>query len=213
MKHSDDKRRLFFDMQEHPENYSDEALEQMMAELDKEPDTEKAWQRLNEEARMKKQGPTAEGKVNEEFAATVSSSLTSSRQAGISLFQRIAAIFIAAAFIGGLAFAAWHAFSPTKEQPTEAKDSSLVILHSSLPSPVRFSDIRLDSILTVVSAHYGKCVRFRDEELRGMKLITTWNPADSLPVFIEHINMFDYLHLTLQKDTIYVESANDEEDE
>ena len=35
-----DDKKLFFDMQEHPENYSDEQLEAMMAELDKEPDTE-----------------------------------------------------------------------------------------------------------------------------------------------------------------------------
>ena len=48
MKHSDDKRRLFFDMQEHPENYSDEALEQMMAELDRETDAEAAWRHMTE---------------------------------------------------------------------------------------------------------------------------------------------------------------------
>lgn len=40
-----DDKKLFFDMQEHPENYSDEQLEAMMAELDKEPDTEAAWQK------------------------------------------------------------------------------------------------------------------------------------------------------------------------
>ena len=34
MKPLDDKQ-LFFDMQEHPERYSDEQLEAMMAELDK----------------------------------------------------------------------------------------------------------------------------------------------------------------------------------
>ena len=46
-----------------------------------------------------------------------------------------------------------------------------------------------------------------------MKIITSWNPADSLTTFIDHLNMFDYLHLTLQEDTIFVESVNDEEDE
>ena len=46
-----------------------------------------------------------------------------------------------------------------------------------------------------------------------MKLITKWNPADSLAAFIEHLNMFDYLHLTLEGDTVFVEYANDEEGE
>lgn len=69
----------------------------------------------------------------------------------------------------------------------------------------------LDSILTVVSAHYGKVVTFRNEEPRAMKLITTWNPDESLEAFIDHLNMFDYIHLTLRNDTIFVESKNEEE--
>ena len=44
-----------------------------------------------------------------------------------------------------------------------------------------------------------------------MKLITTWNPADSLAAFIDHLNMFDYLHLTLQDDTIFVEQTGEED--
>ena len=121
--------------------------------------------------------------------------------------RRIAAIFLAAAFLGGLAFGAYRAFSPAKETPTEEKDSSLFILHSSLPSPVRFSDIRLDSILTVVSAHYGKAVSFRNEEAKGLKFIMAWNPDSSLTSFIDGLNMFDGLLLTLQQDTIFVETT------
>ena len=52
MKPLDDKQ-LFFDMQEHPERYSDEQLEAMMAELDKEPDAETAWQNSTK-SRMQK---------------------------------------------------------------------------------------------------------------------------------------------------------------
>ena len=55
-----DEKQLFFDMQEHPERYSDEQLEAMMAELDKEPDTEAAWLLLNEELRIKNEESLAE---------------------------------------------------------------------------------------------------------------------------------------------------------
>ena len=75
-------------------------------------------------------------------------------------------------------------------------------------SSVRFDDVRLDSILTVVSAHYGKAVTFRDEGPRSMKLITAWNPDEPLQAFIDHLNMFDYLQLTLQHDTIVVEQTS-----
>ena len=130
-----------------------------------------------------------------------------------SSLRKIAAILIAAALLGGLAFAAYRAFSPAKETPTEKANCQLSNVKCQLSTPVRFDDVRLDSILTVVSSHYGKAVSFRDEKLRGMKFITTWNPADSLAAFIDHLNMFDYLHLTLQEDTIIVESISEEDEQ
>ena len=44
MRHSDDIKDIFLDMQRHPENYSDAQIEEMMAELDKPVDVEAAWQ-------------------------------------------------------------------------------------------------------------------------------------------------------------------------
>ncbi len=44
MRHSDDIKDIFWDMQQHPENYSDGQIEEMMAELDKPVDVEAAWQ-------------------------------------------------------------------------------------------------------------------------------------------------------------------------
>ncbi|MBP5136340.1 MAG: DUF4974 domain-containing protein [Paludibacteraceae bacterium] len=134
----------------------------------------------------------------------------------LSLFTssllKIAAVFLGAVLLCGLAWAAWHTFSPVKEQQsTAAANFSLFTHHSSLPSSVRFDDVHLDSILTVVSAHYSKAVSYRNEEPRAMKLITTWNPDESLEAFIDHLNMFDYIHLTLQNDTIFVEQTNGED--
>jgi len=131
------------------------------------------------------------------------------------VFRKVAAVFVIATFLGGLSFAAYHVFSPAQEQqPTENEttfNSQLSTFNSSPEGLVRFSNVRLDSILTTISAHYGKRVCFRCEEPRGMKLITTWNPADSLAAFIDHLNMFDYLHLTLQDDTIFVEQTGEED--
>ncbi len=95
-----DDKKLFFDMQEHPENYSDEQLEAMMTELDKEPDAEAAWQLLNEELRVK----------NEEFATAVVSASDSSFFILHSSFRRIAAVFIAIAFLGIMSLASYRAF-------------------------------------------------------------------------------------------------------
>ena len=70
---------------------------------------------------------------------------------------RIAAIFLAAVFLGGLVFAAYRILSPrtNSPQPAEVSAPSLTERAGGESSLIRFSDIRLDSILTVVSAHYG----------------------------------------------------------
>jgi hypothetical protein len=125
---------------------------------------------------------------------------------------KIAAIFLAAAFLGGLSFAAYRAFSASANSPQPAQVTTPLSHREGLGGgSIRFSDIRLDSILNVISAHYGIIVCFRSEEPRSMKLITTWNPEDSLNAFIDHLNMFDYLHLTLRGDTIFVEQTGEED--
>ena len=126
---------------------------------------------------------------------------------------RIAAVFLGAVLLCGLAWAIIpHIISSHTDSPQPAQVST-PLPHSEgqgAGSSVRFDDVRLDSILTVVSAHYGKAVSFRDEEPRSMKLITTWNPDESLEVFIDHLNMFDYIQLTLKNDTIFVEQTSGE---
>ena len=125
---------------------------------------------------------------------------------------KYAAMFVGILMLSGIAFAAWYAFSPAKEQPTEQVNCQLSNVKRQMSTPVRFDDVRLDSILTVVSAHYGKAVSFRSEEAKGMKFIMAWNPDSSLTSFIDGLNMFDGLLLTIQQDTIFVETTEVMED-
>ena len=129
-----------------------------------------------------------------------------------SFYKKIAAIFLAAAFLGGLAWAISGPLTSSKEEKRQPAQVITPLPHREGQGggSVRFDGLRLDSILTAVSEHYGKTVCYRNEEPRAMKLITTWNPADSLSAFIEHLNRFDYLHLTLQGDTIFVEYVEEE---
>lgn len=129
---------------------------------------------------------------------------------------RIAAVFLGAVLLCGLAWAIIsHIISSHTDSPQSAQVTAPLTHREGHGGGVslRFDDVRLDSILTVVSAHYGKAVSFRDEEPRSMKLITTWNPDESLEAFVDHLNMFDYIHLTLKNDTIFVEQTSGEDKE
>ena len=201
-----EQKQLFLDMQEHPENYTDEQLETMMDDLDRVPDVQQAWKEFlgSEKLRVKSEEGLARRPEGEsQFAAALPS------------FRKVAAVFIGILLVSGIAIAAiqlvdrLHQFKEENTPTSAAADSSLFTLHSSLPSPVRFDDVRLDSILTVVSAHYGKAVSYRNDEARAMQFIMTWKPDAPLADFIEGLNMFDGLHLSLQGDTIVVETVNE----
>lgn len=125
---------------------------------------------------------------------------------------RIAAVFLGAVLFCGLAWAIIpRIMSSHTDSPQSAQVSTPLPRSGEEESSVRFDDVRLDSILTVVSAHYGKAVSFRDEEAKGMKFIMTWDPDMPLSDFIDGLNLFDGLSLTLQRDTIFVETTEDKE--
>ena len=157
--------------------------------------------------------PIREGVVTFENESTLPSthstpSLTG-RVRGGSALHRIAAIFIAAAFLGGLAWA----FAPllrtnqTTESPQPPKVSAPSLQgRAGGESSISFSTLRLDSILTIVAAHYECEVCFRDTTAQSLRLSTVWDEEDSLSVFLETLNEFDGLRLTDERDTIFVES-------
>ena len=82
MRPLDNMQRLFLDMQEHPENYSDELLEDVMDNIDRKSDTEAAWQRF------KYAQPTPRR------------------------WLRVAAIFVGVLAMAGIALAAVQLFTP-----------------------------------------------------------------------------------------------------
>ena len=129
-------------------------------------------------------------------------------------WMRIAASFIGILFISGIAFAVIHFVRnhSVELQAPQTEETNIELANQEVAAPVRFDDVRLDSILTVVSAHYGKAVSFRSEEAKGMKFILAWNPDSSLTSFIDGLNMFDGLLLTIQQDTIFVETMEVMED-
>lgn len=127
------------------------------------------------------------------------------RRKRVTRWHRIAAAFIGFIIVSGLAFATWHAFSPTKEQQLTAEDAQLPTVNPQLPTPVHFSNARLDSILAVVAGHEHRAVSYRSEELRSLRFTITWNPELPLADFLNTVNEFEGLRLTDARDTIFVE--------
>ena len=186
MKHLDDKR-LFFDMQEHPERYSDEQLETMMEELDKESDAEKAWRRFK---------PTS-----------------------YYMLRKIAAVFLAVAFLGVLSFAGYRVLSDwhgTARNHVEAdtlavKTERFYVDVQDGDTIFRFENIRLDSILSIVSRHYDRQVVWADKAPAHLRLFITCHTSHTLREFVDVMNMFDGFRITQDLNILYVESDEKKE--
>jgi len=192
-----DEKQLFFDMQEHPERYSDEQLEAMMAELDKEPDAEAAWQRLTAPLHLPQRGETKARKASP-----------------LGEVWRGAAIFIAAAFLGIISLASYKAFtigndtpkSPTEPDTTAVKAERFYYDVQDGDTIFRFENVRLDSILAIVGRHYDCQVAFIDKAPQGLRLYMTCRTSQTLNEFLETLNMFDGFNVRREFYMLYVES-------
>ena len=76
---------------------------------------------------------------------------------------------------------------------------------------IYFSNTPLDSLLSVVGAHYGRAVYFHDETLRRLRFTITWDSVQTLSTFLDNVNEFEGLQLKDERDTIYVEPTGKEE--
>ena len=131
---------------------------------------------------------------------------------GMVVWRKIAAVMAVAVVIGGIAYAAYYSVrqgsgdTPVASVTPGAEDVAIAS-----DSVLRFEGLKLDSILNVVSQHYGRTVCFKDKSADTLRLSTVWDRNESLKVFIETINEFDGLLLTDSDDTIFVESVKVEE--
>ena len=208
MKRLDDKH-LLMDMQEHPENYSDEQLERMMAELDKEPDVDAAWKKTLSNSPFKGENKKLPFQGNSHSSLfTLHSSL-----------RRVAAAFVAIAFLGIMSLAGYRAFffktttdnRPQTTDTTAIKTERFYVDVQDGDTIFRFENIRLDSILAVVSRHYERQVVWGDKDLARLRFYITCRTSHTLREFVEMMNMFDGLRITQDLNILYVESDEKKE--
>lgn len=207
-----DKLEILLDMTEHPDRYTEDEIKELLADEDMRKHYQMmVWLRESQDPprsslkeREKRPSPTSPLK-GEAFSLPLR----------VVRMGRYAAAFVGAVVMAGLLFAAMRPFFNIHN---EERTDTLAQVTKSLPlgegqgdgSAIRFDNAPLDSILTVVARHYGKVVLFRNEEVRTMRLIMTWQPTDSLSSLIGRLNLFEGLQLTLQADTLIVETEKKE---
>ena len=237
-----DNIRQLMEMLDNPEAYTEQEIldiinrdedtretYRMMAEAkrssrkrqaEKPVDVDAAWQRINEELRMKNEGSPANNLATAHQACSnvPKVSRDTSLYTNHSSRMKIAASFIGVLLVSGIAFAAIqiarHAqqntpkaeevistSKPTSITPTDTLTTDTI----ATPQPIIYDNIPLEKMLPEIAAHYHAKVTFVNEETRQLRFRFVWNPKKGLDQVVSDLNQFERLTVTLKDSQITVE--------
>ena len=227
-----DKIRLLLSMQEHPEQYTDEQLHQMIAD-----DTELAEQleqlALTKQAFVKQEADEETIPVEEEWQKFYSEhadeiealgednthSATVKRLKSIVPYK-VAASIIGILFTAGFAFATIHILSLipnpspkdegskyTQVADTARKDTTPLSTRRGAggEAPIVFDNVALEKMLSQIASYYNKEVEFQNDNARQFRFYFVWKPDEGLDVTLHRLNLFESVSVELNSDKIVVE--------
>lgn len=197
---------------EHPEQYTDEQLQELLADEECAEyyrlicDADNAYAEAPEES---------EEEIEAEWQRiTRNSQPSSNSQFSIFNFQlpKVAAVIIAVLALSAVSYAAIKLLSARQQQSTPVVVTETMQVSENpatpLPEPADtiqvFQDAELQEILTVVANHYKLRTDYRSEEARHVRLYTKWNKAESAEKMVKRLNRFDKVNLTLEGDVLTV---------
>ena len=185
-------------MTEHPQDYTDEELQQIMSNPDM-----RAYYELMVSAEA--------GFAMKKNKATTTTTRSKFYAIG-NRFVKIAAMFIGILFITGIGYAAYHLAvggnvpanedvkAPTQETCTTESNQQEV------QDVIRtFKNVELQQILQELSDYYHVDVEFRNEQVRYIRLYTKWDTTAPLKQMIERLNGFEKVNVRLNDSQIIAE--------
>ena len=215
-----DKIELLLDIQEHPEKYSDEQLNSMLAD-----DEELA--EMMEQLATTKRAMTKEEAEDEqldmdvlwqEFEAEHELEFDEPETKRVSMpLRKIAAMFIGVALTAGVAFAAIQIVrSVSKPAPEPTKIEAPAAPKAAQPDdevpadtvvavkPVVFDNVELAQIMAQIAAHYKAEVEIENEDAGAYRLYFEWNSQETLEHVVERLNRFESINIELNNNKMTV---------
>ena len=201
----DEKIQLLLDMQEHPEQFSEQALQTML-------DDPEVRELMEATAQLKQAMMSDENNVNNvdaEWQRFAQTHLT--EQKPERSWLKIAATFIGILMMSGIAFAAIHIIhhvsnaggepqKPIREttiaNPHQLPEDTLKT-DSIPPKVVRYDEATLEKILTDMADYYGLSLIWKSEEAKTLRLFYIWNKQQSAVEAIRSMNSFERIRLEL----------------
>lgn len=209
----DEKRMMLFDMQEHPEKYTDEQMEHLLTD-------EEVKEFLRDLAMARMAGKKATPKKVDVDKAWKEFSNGSYRNR-----MKIAASIVGIIFLSGVALAAvqngWLNFSTSDKvvdnkamaeqivpSNTLANDSLKAMTVEPTDSldmkPVVFDNAELGTILMQMADFYHVKVEYMNANTQHVRLFFNWNKTKTLEQNLELLNAFDRIQIEYVEGTLIV---------
>ena len=209
----DEKRLMLFDMQEHPDKYTDEQIERLLAD-------EEVKDFLRDLAMARMAGKKATPKKVDVDKAWKEFSNGSYRNR-----MKIAASIVGIIFLSGVALAAvqngWLNFSTSDKvvdnkvmteqivpSNTLANDSIKAMTVEPTDSldmkPVVFDNAELGTILMQMADFYHVKVEYMNANTQHVRLFFNWNKTKTLEQNLELLNAFDRIQIEYVEGTLIV---------
>ena len=209
----DEKRLMLFDMQEHPDKYTDEQIEHLLAD-------EEVMEFLRDLAMARMAGKKATPKKVDVDKAWKEFSNGSYRNR-----MKIAASIVGIIFLSGVALAAvqngWLNFSTSDKvvdnkamaeqivpSNTLANDSLKAMTVEPTDSldmkPVVFDNAELGTILMQMADFYHVKVEYMNANTQHVRLFFNWNKTKTLEQNMELLNAFDRIQIEYADGTLIV---------
>ena len=236
------KEEQIIDLIAHPEHYSDQQMQEILSD-----DEALAAYTALLEARMAIDKDNAE-KVDidiawRNFAAQNAELLERHRTTGYSMpqsasmpqhtslqsllmkWRKIAAMFVAAVAVSGLAYAAIHTFTADRyTQKTDveniqgaekigaaAVDTARITTVKNMATKTKavvqktFENVALETMLQEMANYYGMTVKFDNQDARNLRYYYEWNSASDINSVIDELNHSQQVSIAIEGDKIVVE--------
>lgn len=210
-----EKIQMLLDMQEHPENYSEQELKTML----KDPEVRELMEAtaLLKQAMIWENSRKSTVNVDAEWQRFAGQHIADSKpRRG---WMKVAAVFLGVLFVSGITFAAIHIVRMANsqksqtvqtEQPMTAKASTTipadtVKTDTIAPKIIRYDEATLQKILTDMGEYYRLRLELRNEDAKTLRLFFQWNQRQEASKVLEQLNTFERIHLVLNDSTIIAE--------
>ena len=215
------------EMQEHPEQVTDEQLQQALEDPQMRELVEqmafakrafKNKESLSEELPIDDEWEKFAASHAEELDAIDDGKVQPHLQFSIfkSPFRKIAASFIGILVVSGIALAAIHISSllpdssPNGESPLppsqkgEATSSPMEIRNELQADTIIFDNVPLDTMLLEIAAYYHISVEIEREEVRLLRFHFVWKRTDDLDHLVKKLNNFEAVNIIREPQKLIV---------